>query len=132
VTPEARVKSKIVKLLDAVGVEWETPIGSVYGKSNRLDFTCCVPSPGGGRYLGVEAKATKNDKPTPRQKKKIAAIRKAGGTALVIHKDNLHVLVYGIAQLMEVSVEQVELLVRASHAQKAAARGRPRRTVQAR
>lgn len=130
-TPEAKVKAKITRLLDGLGVEWETPIGSAYGKSNRLDFTACVPTPSGGRYLGIEAKADAKSKVSERQRKKIRAIQAAKGVALVVHKDNLDELVAVLAQLMEVTVEQIELLVRASHAQKAAAGGRPRRTIQA-
>lgn len=130
-TPEAKVKAKITRLLDALGIEWETPIGSVYGKSNRLDFTACVPSPRGGRYLGIEAKATAKSKVSKRQRQKIMNIQAAGGVALVIHSDNLGDLVEALTQLMEVTVEQIELLVHASHAQEKAARRGPRRVVRA-
>lgn len=86
-TPEAAVKKQIRKLLDAAGAYHAMPIGSGYGNSGVPDFLVCH----GGRFIAIEAKAGKN-KTTALQDKHLAAIRTAGGVALVINEDNLNEL----------------------------------------
>lgn len=86
-TPEAKVKKQIRKLLDAAGAYHAMPIGSGYGNSGVPDFLVCHK----GRFIAVEAKAGKG-KTTALQEMNLAAIRAAGGTALVINEDNLNEL----------------------------------------
>lgn len=86
-TPEARVKAAIRRKLKAAGAYYVMPIGTGFGTSGVLDFSVCHK----GRYIGIEAKAGKNQ-PTALQLKNIADIRAAGGIALVINEDNLHEL----------------------------------------
>lgn len=86
-TPEAKVKAKVVKLLKERGVYYFFPATFGLGRSGVPDVVCCVH----GRFLAVECKAGKN-KPTALQEKEIAAIRAAGGTALVVNEESLPVL----------------------------------------
>jgi Holliday junction resolvase len=85
--PEALVKKKIRAILDEFEAYYAMPIGTGYGNSGVPDFLCCV----NGRFLGIEAKAGSN-KPTALQQHNIERIFDAGGYALVINEDNLHVL----------------------------------------
>lgn len=86
-TPEVLVKNKIKKLLHKYTVYYTMPIGSGYGNSGTPDILCCL----NGHFIGIEAKAG-NNKPTALQEKHLRAIQSAGGSALVIREDNLHVL----------------------------------------
>ena len=84
-TPEARVKAKVVKLLKAAGVYYFYASTHGFGRSGVPDLVCCM----GGRFIGIECKAGKN-KPTPLQEKEMAAIRDAGGTTLVVNEENIN------------------------------------------
>lgn len=86
-TPESKVKKQIRKILDEAGAYHAMPIGSGYGNSGVPDFLVCHK----GRFIAVEAKAGKG-KTTALQEMNLAAIRAAGGTALVINEDNLNEL----------------------------------------
>jgi Holliday junction resolvase len=86
-TPEGKVKAKVVKLLKERGVYYFFPATFGMGRSGVPDVVCCVR----GRFLAVECKAGKN-KPTALQEREIEAIRAACGTALVINETNLHEL----------------------------------------
>jgi hypothetical protein len=80
-TPEARVKDKIKKVLKAYGAYWHMPVQSGLGAPS-LDFVGCVR----GRFYAVEAKA-KGKKPTPRQNITIMEMERAGGRVFVIDGD---------------------------------------------
>ena len=84
-TPEAKVKAKVVKLLKEAGVYYFYASTHGFGRSGVPDLVCCM----GGRFIGIECKAGKN-KPTPLQEKEMAAIRDAGGTTLVVNEDNIN------------------------------------------
>lgn len=86
-TPEGKVKAKVVKLLKARGVYYFFPATFGMGRSGVPDIVCCQ----GGQFFAVECKAGKG-KTTALQDREIAAIRAAGGTALVINESNLHEL----------------------------------------
>ena len=87
IKPEALVKKKIRAILDEFGAYYAMPVGSGYGSSGVPDFLVCC----NGRFIGIEAKAGTN-KPTALQQHNIERIFDAGGYALVINEDNLHVL----------------------------------------
>ena len=87
IKPEARVKKKIRAILDEFEAYYAMPIGTGYGKSGVPDFLVCC----NGRFIGIEAKAGSN-KPTALQEHNMQKIFDAGGYALVINEDNLHVL----------------------------------------
>lgn len=83
-TPEAKVKAKIKKILEANGVYYVMPIGSGYGKRGVPDFICCYK----GFFMAIEAKTVGN-LPTLLQQRNLAEIANAGGTGMVVNEDNL-------------------------------------------
>jgi hypothetical protein len=87
IKPEALVKKKIRAILDEFGAYYAMPIGTGYGNSGVPDFLVCC----NGRFIGIEAKYGSN-KPTALQQHNIDRIFDAGGYALVINEDNLHIL----------------------------------------
>lgn len=82
-TPEAKVKAKVVKILREEGVYYFFPATHGYGRSGVPDIICCVA----GKFLGIECKAGKN-KPTALQVHEIEQIRRAGGVAVVVNELN--------------------------------------------
>jgi hypothetical protein len=85
--PEVLVKKKIRAILDEFSAYYAMPIGTGYGNSGVPDFLVCC----NGRFIGIEAKAGTN-KPTALQQHNIDRIFDAGGYALVVNEDNLHIL----------------------------------------
>lgn len=86
-TPEAKVKKQIRKILDITRTYYAMPIGTGYGSSGVPDFLVCHA----GHFVGVEAKAGKG-KTTALQEDNLQRIRNSGGTTLVINETNLHEL----------------------------------------
>ena len=86
-TPEKKVKNKVVKILKAHGVYYFFPATYGMGRSGIPDIVCCYK----GRFIGIECKANCN-KPTPLQERELTAIREAGGTSLVIDENNMNEL----------------------------------------
>ena len=86
-TPEKKVKNKVVRLLKEHGVYYFFPATYGMGRSGVPDIVCCF----GGHFVGIECKAGKN-KATPLQLHELAAIRKAGGTTFIINEENVGVL----------------------------------------
>jgi len=95
--PEVLVKKKIRAILDEFDAYYAMPIGTGYGNSGVPDFLVCC----NGRFIGIEAKAGSN-KPTALQEHHIQKIFDAGGYALVVNEDNLHVL----QELMEWTIKK--------------------------
>lgn len=83
-TPEAKVKKKVVALLKTAGAYYFYPVTGGYGGSGVPDIIVCHR----GRFIGIECKAGKN-KPTPLQEKNLKDITAAGGVSLVINEDNI-------------------------------------------
>jgi Holliday junction resolvase len=83
-TPEAKVKAKVVKLLKEHGVYYFYPVTGGFGRSGVPDVVCCR----NGHFLAIECKAGKN-KPTPLQEAEMQKIRDAGGTTMVINETNI-------------------------------------------
>ena len=86
-TPEAKVKAKLYKVLKEWGVYYFSPVTGGYGKSGVPDIICCYK----GRFIAIECKAGKN-KPTPLQEAEMEKIRAAHGVAAVINEDNIDLL----------------------------------------
>lgn len=82
-TPEKKVKDKIVRILKDESVYYFFPATHGYGRSGVPDIICCV----NGHFIGIEVKAGKN-KPTALQVAEIEAIRRNGGTAVVANEEN--------------------------------------------
>ena len=83
-TPEAKVKARVRRILNDFGVYYTMPVTGGYGNSGVPDFIACFK----GRFYGIECKAGGN-KPTALQLKNLDDIRKAGGIALVIDETNV-------------------------------------------
>lgn len=83
-TPEAKVKKKVVAILKELGAYYFYPVTGGYGQSGVPDIVGCYQ----GRFFGIECKAGKN-KPTPLQEKNLKQIAEAGGVSLVINEDNI-------------------------------------------
>jgi hypothetical protein len=86
-TPESLVKKKIHAILKAYGAYAVNYIGGISANNGTPDILACM----NGRFIAIEAKAGKN-KPTDLQTLNLKRIDEAGGLALVINEENLHLL----------------------------------------
>ena len=83
-TPEGKVKKKIVEQLKTLGCYYFFPATGGYGKSGVPDIVGCYK----GRFFGIECKAGKN-KTTALQDNNLSAIALAGGVAAVVNELNM-------------------------------------------
>jgi hypothetical protein len=83
-TPEAKVKSKVKKILEDMGAYYAMPVTGGYGNSGVPDFLICK----GGLFYAIECKAN-GGKPTALQHAHMKAIRAAGGIALIVDETNI-------------------------------------------
>jgi hypothetical protein len=86
-TPEAKVKEKIKKILRSYSIWYAMPHGAGYGDAGVPDFLCCYQ----GKFLAIEAKAGRG-KATALQLKNLQEIVNAGGRSIVINEDSLPLL----------------------------------------
>jgi hypothetical protein len=84
-TPEGKVKNKIKTLLDGLGAYYLMPVTHGMGTSGHPDFIVNLL----GLFIGIEAKATKNDMPTPLQAQRLRQIVSCGGLSFVVDADNI-------------------------------------------
>ena len=84
-TPEAKVKKKVVAQLKQLCAYYFYPVTGGYGRSGVPDIIGCYE----GLFFGIECKAG-NNKPTPLQEKNLKEIRAAGGLDMVVNEDNMH------------------------------------------
>jgi Holliday junction resolvase len=84
-TPERRVKKKVVEALKSLGSDlyYFSPLSGGYGKSGVPDIVGCFR----GMFFAIECKAGKNTT-TPLQDREIAAIRAADGFAWIVNESN--------------------------------------------
>ncbi|MEI6880728.1 MAG: VRR-NUC domain-containing protein [Bacteroidota bacterium] len=83
-TPEAKVKAAVVKLLKKHNIYYFFPATHGYGRSGVPDIICCFNS----LFLAIECKAGNNGT-TALQEKEIQKIRDAGGDAFVINEQDI-------------------------------------------
>lgn len=83
-TPEKKVKNKVVQILRQLGAYYFFPATYGMGRSGVPDVIVCYR----GRFIGIECKAGKNQ-PTPLQRRELGAIETMGGISLVIREDNM-------------------------------------------
>jgi len=83
-TPEGKVKAAVRKLLVEYGIYYFSPAANGFGRAGIPDIICCVQ----GRFLAIECKAGKGTT-TALQDRELAAIRTAGGMAMVVNENNL-------------------------------------------
>jgi Holliday junction resolvase len=86
-TPEAKVKASVVKLLKKYEVYYFFPATHGFGRSGVPDIICCLE----GNFLAIECKAG-NNKPTALQEREMQRIRNANGDAFLINEDNIAML----------------------------------------
>lgn len=86
-TPEGKVKRKCVDIITKHGAYYFAPAANGYGRAGIPDLIICYK----GRFLGVECKAGFN-KPSALQEREMAAIHKAGGSAMVVREDTTEML----------------------------------------
>lgn len=83
-TPEAKVKARVKKILTDMGAYYAMPQSGGYGNSGTPDFLVCFQ----GAFFGIECKANGN-KPTALQLHHMMQIRKAGGRSFVVDETNI-------------------------------------------
>lgn len=83
-TPEAKVKKKVVAILKQHDAYFFYPVTGGYGRSGVPDIVVCH----NGRFIGIECKSGKN-KPTPLQQVNLDQIAETGGIALVVNEENI-------------------------------------------
>jgi Holliday junction resolvase len=83
-TPEGKVKAKVRKLLDSMGVYHFMPVSNGMGVMGIPDIIGCL----NGLFIAIECKAGKG-KLTALQERAIASIEKAGGFTFVAREDNI-------------------------------------------
>ena len=83
-TPEAKVKKKVVDVIKKNSAYYFFPATGGYGRSGVPDIVCCYRAV----FIGIECKAGSN-KPTPLQEAEMAKIRQAQGFTLVVNEDNI-------------------------------------------
>jgi len=83
-TPEKKVKTKVVAILKEFGAYYFYPVTGGYGASGVPDIVGCY----NGKFFAVECKAGKG-KTTALQDKNINQIHQQGGKAIVVNEDNI-------------------------------------------
>ena len=83
-TPEKKVKTKVVAILKELGAYYFYPFTGGYGASGVPDIIGCYK----GRFFAIECKAG-GGKTTALQDKNIAQIIAQGGLAIVVNEDNM-------------------------------------------
>jgi hypothetical protein len=84
-TPEAKVKKKVVDVIKKNSAYYFFPATGGYGRSGVPDIVCCYR----GIFVGIECKAGSN-KPTALQEAEMQKIRNSDGFTLVINEDNIN------------------------------------------
>ena len=83
-TPEAKVKAKVRKLLDELYIYYFFPATHGYGRSGVPDIIACFC----GQFIAIECKAD-DGKLTALQEREILRIRRAGGDAFLVNEELL-------------------------------------------
>lgn len=83
-TPEAKVKKRVVNVLKENDAYYFFPATGGYGRSGVPDIVGCYR----GVFFGIECKAGSN-KPTALQEAEMRKIREANGITLVVNEENI-------------------------------------------
>jgi hypothetical protein len=83
-TPEAKVKKKVVDVIKKNGAYYFFPATGGYGRSGVPDVVCCYR----GMFVAIECKAGSN-KPTALQEAEMYKIGQAQGFVLIVNEDNV-------------------------------------------
>jgi Holliday junction resolvase len=94
-TPEAKVKTSVVKLLKKYEVYYFFPATHGFGRSGVPDIICCM----NGLLVAIECKAGKG-KTTALQDRELKRINDNRGVTFVINEDNQQSLEIFVKQIM--------------------------------
>lgn len=83
-TPEAKQKARVKKILEELGAYFVFPIGGPYARNGVPDVLVSL----NGYFLGLEIKAGKN-KATALQLRELEKINASGGLGMVIDDSNI-------------------------------------------
>ena len=83
-TPEAKIKKRVVNVLKENGAYYFFPATGGFGRSGVPDIVGCYR----GVFFGIECKAGSN-KPTALQEAEMRKIREANGITLVVNEENI-------------------------------------------
>jgi hypothetical protein len=86
-TPEAKVKASVVKLLKQYEVYYFFPATHGFGRSGVPDIVCCM----NGIFVAIECKAGKG-KTTALQDRELKRIKENKGIAFVVNEENIYIL----------------------------------------
>ena len=86
-TPEAKTKAQIKRVLNDTHTYFFMPTGGGYGRAGIPDFIACK----NGHFIGIEAKAGKGVT-TALQDLELSKIKAAGGHAIVVNEHNMEQL----------------------------------------
>jgi len=95
-TPEAKVKKKVVNVLKNYGAYYFYPVTGGFGRSGIPDIVACYL----GRFIAIECKAGSN-KPTALQEAELEKIKKAGGISMVVNEENIYDVTDALQELKE-------------------------------
>ena len=93
-TPEAKVKRDVAKILDKFNVYYFFPPANGYGRQGIPDIICCIH----GHFLAIECKAGKGTT-TVLQDREIEKIRQHAGTVMVVNEHNQDELINLLSKL---------------------------------
>jgi len=83
-TPEGKVKKKLVEMLKKYGVWYYFPANNGMGRAGIPDVVCIVE----GMFVGIECKADETKQPTALQMECAKQIRKAGGYWFLVYDED--------------------------------------------
>jgi Holliday junction resolvase len=84
ITPEAKVKTAVRKLLDSLNIYHFMPPANGFGRAGIPDIVGCMD----GHFIAIECKAGKGTT-TALQDRELNAILNHGGTVFIAREDNL-------------------------------------------
>jgi Holliday junction resolvase len=93
-TPEKKVKTKVVAILKELRAYYFYPVAGGYGASGVPDIVGCH----NGKFFAIECKAGKG-KTTALQEKNIAQIIATGGKAIVVNEENIDHVRYLLGEM---------------------------------
>ena len=94
-TPEAKVKASVVKLLKKYAVYHFFPATHGFGRSGVPDIICCMK----GLFVAIECKAGRGQV-TALQARELKRIGDNGGVTFIINEDNQIMLEIFVKQIM--------------------------------
>jgi Holliday junction resolvase len=84
ITPEAKVKTAVRKLLDSLNIYHFMPPANGFGRAGIPDIVGCMD----GHFIAIECKAGKGTT-TALQDRELNAVLNAGGTVFIAREHNL-------------------------------------------